>query len=176
MKTVCYRIKPVGELPDAISCLHCRSRLRGEEIGCSQAGIEFAENMTIPIIETKLFRCPYCGWWAVMEQRSGDYELVNIYKEAFIVMANAEHEPDAALEQGTTQQVPWEQALADINCWEYPDHMSLKDVSAVLGSGSHYKLTQPESPTSDSSETAIKLICGIFIVVIVFLSIAVMSS
>jgi len=130
--TICYEIKPPHEeMPREIKCPHCRATLKAQDVHKSQAGEEFSENMFIAFVLAQLFHCVACGWWAVLEQRSGDYELYYVGEEEFMLMAVSRTGQQVALKQD--EPPPWEWALNHKTCWAHPASMPVSKYVQLFG-------------------------------------------
>jgi len=151
VRTICYEIKPPHEeMPAKITCPHCRATLKAQDVHKSQAGREYSENMSIAFVLAQLFHCDACGWWAVLEQRSGDYELYYVSEEEFMVMPVSRARRQAALKQD--ESPAWEWALEHKKCWAHPVSMPVSDYVELFGSspGSRTWASKWESISSDA--------------------------
>ena len=166
METVCYEIKPVHkEFPMRIRCPHCSSILKAQDVQRSQAGMEYSENMSIACVLTRLFHCVACGWWAVLEQRSGDYELYYVSEEEFIVMGDSTPGEQTALKQD--EPPPWEWALNHDACWQTSNRMPRTKVVQMFGFGSTGNLAINDLPRDAGSSITKLLLGALFFILLV---------
>lgn len=64
----CYDLRSYFTFsPELRQCPQCRATLLSSPLPPSQNALNLASCASIPLIETRLLRCPDCDWWAVRE-------------------------------------------------------------------------------------------------------------
>ena len=70
LELICYDIRSMfRESPQLEICFWCCEPLRQRETSSSAGGIAFCNRATIPLVDTYLYCCTNCGWWAIRETR-----------------------------------------------------------------------------------------------------------
>ena len=122
---ICYAIRPLFfESPLLTICPHCQGALLGREINPTRGGERFQESATIPLLETRLYECRACDWWAVRETRI-DCELDDGATDYLLV----------PLERQSDELTfaPWEQLVDETSCWAASRPMTLEEAIFIFG-------------------------------------------
>ena len=97
-------------------CPLCCEALDEGEAPTSPAGVFFRSQATIPIIETRLYTCPSCGWWAVRESRA-DCELSDGVSD-FLLLPGVKDEQGGLPLPPPDCRLSWQSALSDPPAWQ----------------------------------------------------------
>ena len=82
---ICYELRSFfHDSPSLLNCPICGCVLEAQDTPPSAEGQKFSQRASIPVVETSLYTCPGCGWWALREMRSdceindgiGDYLIL----------------------------------------------------------------------------------------------------
>jgi hypothetical protein len=114
---VCFDLRSFfRQSPSLKFCPLCCTALHEREVPTSAAGVLFRAQASIPIVDTRLYTCPGCGWWAVRESR-GDCEL-NDGLGDFLLVPGLIDAQGGLPEPPGNSSAAWQTALNDLAAWQ----------------------------------------------------------
>jgi hypothetical protein len=132
---ICYDIRSLfQESPQLRVCPRCCTSLKRKNVGDSASGQAFRESATIPIVETTIYACEQCGWWAVREVRI-DCELCDGTADQIVLARDwlSQGRIGPMTEILDSSPVPWERVIHDPVYWEDCQPLSTRVASFLFG-------------------------------------------
>lgn len=119
-EVICYDIRSYfKESPQLSRCPLCAAQLQTASLPPSPPGKEFRQKATIPLLETTLYTCSVCGWWAVRELRV-ECELLDGVAD-YLVTLNMQRKQikHLALDDQINACLPaWQEVISEAKYWQ----------------------------------------------------------
>ena len=116
---ICYDIRSFfQESPQLRLCPRCCHALDHKDVKNSASGMAFRASATIPLVETTVYTCKQCGWWAVREVRI-DCELCDGIVDQIVTARDwpLTEQIMASPQVINSGVAPWEKVLQNRAVW-----------------------------------------------------------
>ena len=119
-QVICYDIRSYfKESPPLSCCPLCATQLQTTSLPPSAPGIEFRQKATIPLLETTLYSCTACGWWAIRELRV-ECELIDGVSDYLVTLniMRKQMKPLPSSNPADVHNPTWQEVIRDARYWQ----------------------------------------------------------